>query len=156
MRSTPRSVSRPSADVLSRGFAVPHVQDAGRPDVSSTPRGVRGVLAAVRALLVMSGGPVVALAAMLASTVISVLAVLGGDIPPVPATLVLAAGGIYVVGVVPWTRRWGTRPEECDALLPGDEYVAHAGLRMTRAITIDAPPDAVWGWLAQIGADRGG
>ena len=40
--------------------------------------------------------------------------------------------------------------------LPGDDEVPHPGLRMTRAVTIEAPPSDVWPWLAQIGQDRGG
>jgi hypothetical protein len=40
--------------------------------------------------------------------------------------------------------------------LPGDELLPHAGLVTTRAITIDAPPDAIWPWLVQMGSGRGG
>jgi hypothetical protein len=56
----------------------------------------------------------------------------------------------------PWTRRWHATPEEVAATLPGDEFVPRAGVTMTRAVTIDAPPDAVWSWIVQIGQDRGG
>ena len=34
--------------------------------------------------------------------------------------------------------------------------VADAGVSDTRAVTIDAPPSAVWPWLAQMGFGRGG
>jgi hypothetical protein len=34
--------------------------------------------------------------------------------------------------------------------------LSDAGLVTTRAITIDAPPDAIWPWLAQMGSGRGG
>ena len=30
------------------------------------------------------------------------------------------------------------------------------GVTMTRAVTVDAPPEAVWPWVTQIGQDRGG
>ena len=40
--------------------------------------------------------------------------------------------------------------------LPGDELLADAGIVSTRAITIDAPPAAVWPWLVQMGSGRGG
>jgi hypothetical protein len=126
------------------------------PRAPAAPSGPRRALGAARAVAVMSGGPVIALAAVLASAAISVAELIGGNAPPLGATVVLALGGIYVVGFVPWTRRWGTVPAECAAVLPGDEFVTDPGLEMTRAITIDAPPDVVWGWLAQIGADRGG
>ena len=51
---------------------------------------------------------------------------------------------------------WGAGADEVDAVLPGDELVAAGGIRTTRAVTINAPADAVWLWLAQIGEDRGG
>jgi hypothetical protein len=50
---------------------------------------------------------------------------------------------------------WGTVPGEELVPLPGDGLLA-ADLVATRAITIDAPPSAVWPWLAQIGQHRGG
>ena len=34
--------------------------------------------------------------------------------------------------------------------------VPDPGLQTTRAVTIAAPPEEVWPWLAQIGQDRGG
>jgi hypothetical protein len=40
--------------------------------------------------------------------------------------------------------------------LPGDDLVAEPAEQITRAVTIDAEPDAVWPWIIQIGADRGG
>ncbi|MDP9983825.1 hypothetical protein J2W14_003248 [Pseudarthrobacter oxydans] len=52
--------------------------------------------------------------------------------------------------------RWGATPAEADGGLPGDDFMSVAGLQSTRAITIEAPPDAVWPWLAQMGQGRGG
>ena len=52
--------------------------------------------------------------------------------------------------------RWGATDEECRAAMPGDELVPDPVLTSTRAVTIGAPPDAVWPWLAQIGQGRGG
>ena len=40
--------------------------------------------------------------------------------------------------------------------MPGDELVAHPDVRAARGITVDAPPDEVWPWIAQIGQGRGG
>ena len=40
--------------------------------------------------------------------------------------------------------------------LPGDEIVPTPQWGWTHGVEIDAPPDAVWPWVAQIGADRGG
>jgi hypothetical protein len=55
-----------------------------------------------------------------------------------------------------WMFHWGATTDEIDAALPGDELVDGAGPRTTRAITVEAPPDQVWPWLAQIGEDRAG
>jgi hypothetical protein len=52
--------------------------------------------------------------------------------------------------------RWGATPAEADGGLPGDDFVSVAGLQSTRAITIKAPVDAVWPWVAQMGQGRGG
>jgi hypothetical protein len=40
--------------------------------------------------------------------------------------------------------------------MPGDDIVPQASFSATRAITIDAPPAAVWPWLAQLGFGRAG
>lgn len=56
----------------------------------------------------------------------------------------------------PWHERWGATDEEVEAGLPGDELVADPALQITRAVTIDAPPEQVWPWIVQLGADRGG
>lgn len=61
-----------------------------------------------------------------------------------------------VIAARPWYMRWGTSSEERDAILPGDTLVAVANYRSDHAITIHAPADSVWPWLAQIGQDRGG
>ena len=52
---------------------------------------------------------------------------------------------------------WGATGEEAKARLAGDELLEDADGVATRAITIDAPPSAVWPWIAQMGpAPRGG
>jgi hypothetical protein len=52
---------------------------------------------------------------------------------------------------------WGATAAEAAARLPGDELLVDADGVATRAITIDAPPAAVWPWIAQMGpAPRGG
>lgn len=62
----------------------------------------------------------------------------------------------FVAFVQPWYERWGASDEEVLGSLPGDGIVPDAGSQETRAITIDAPIDRVWPWLAQLGQDRGG
>ena len=52
---------------------------------------------------------------------------------------------------------WGATAAEARARLPGDELLEEADGVATRAIDIDAPPGAVWPWIAQMGpAPRGG
>ncbi len=55
-----------------------------------------------------------------------------------------------------WGLTWGAVSDEVAAELPGDELLADARLVTTRAITVDAPPEAIWPWLAQMGSGRGG
>lgn len=66
-----------------------------------------------------------------------------------------------VAPVVVWTRRamrWGTTPEEVASGGTGEDWfegVPGSRVRMTRAISIEAPPEAVWPWLAQMGRGAG-
>ncbi len=52
----------------------------------------------------------------------------------------------------PWHLRWGASDEEVNRAMPGDLD----GRRWTRAITVNAPPEAIWPWLVQWGQGRGG
>lgn len=69
-----------------------------------------------------------------------------------PAVAVL--WGVYLGVLYPWLVTWGATAEEQQLALPGDEAVPSA--YFTRAITIDAPPSAVWPWIVQMGQDRAG
>jgi hypothetical protein len=66
------------------------------------------------------------------------------------------AGAIYSLVIRPWHLRWGTTDRESEMPLPGDEVKPAAGISVTHAVTIYAPPENVWRWLIQIGQDRGG
>jgi hypothetical protein len=48
-----------------------------------------------------------------------------------------------------------TRPERLRAM-PGDGFVEDAQVVATHAITVAAPPEAVWPWLVQVGWHRAG
>jgi hypothetical protein len=56
----------------------------------------------------------------------------------------------------PWYGKWGATTREAELYLPGDELVQDPMLTSTRAITIEATPDAIWPWLLQMGQGRGG
>jgi hypothetical protein len=51
---------------------------------------------------------------------------------------------------------WGATSDEVTRGLPGDELLADPDILSTRAVTIDAPPSAIWPWLLQMGSGRGG
>lgn len=55
-----------------------------------------------------------------------------------------------------WRRRWGARPGEPDPSLPGEDLVPNPMWDYTHAVSIAAPPDRVWPWIAQVGQGRGG
>ncbi len=76
-----------------------------------------------------------------------------------PAVVLLAAA--LAALLYPRLRRpiltWGATEEEARSRLPGDELLESADGVSTRAVWIDAPPAAVWPWLAQMGpSPRGG
>lgn len=69
------------------------------------------------------------------------------------------AAGVLVAGygALQWLgRSWGATTQERHERLPGDELVAGDVFTTTHAITIDAPPEAVWPWIIQMGYHRGG
>ena len=70
-------------------------------------------------------------------------------------TLLLAAvAGGY--GALQWLgRTYGTTRAERRRSLPGDGLCADPDIVTTHAVTIDAPPEHVWPWLAQMGWGRG-
>ena len=76
----------------------------------------------------------------------------------------LAAPVLTLAGVLLYFRSlrqpiltWGATYAEAASSLPGDELLPEADGTSTRAISIAAPPEAVWPWLAQMGpSPRGG
>ncbi len=73
--------------------------------------------------------------------------------------LAAAAGGLvlaYPRVIRPWQERWGATDDEAPRSLPGDDVLPPASAETTQAITIQAPRDAIWPWLAQLGQGRGG
>ena len=69
---------------------------------------------------------------------------------------VAVAGVIYSLFVRPWHLRWGATEDETEMPLPGDDVKPNAGICVTHAVTVDAPPEKLWQWLIQIGQGRGG
>jgi hypothetical protein len=113
-------------------------------------------LDALRAFGVMLGGSTVLAGAAAWSVGAAVRAVAAGRRPPSAAVAGVAALAGYVLVARPWLRNWGATPAERTKALPGDELVDDPGGQTTRAVTVGAPVEEVWPWLAQIGQDRGG
>ncbi len=63
---------------------------------------------------------------------------------------------LYAVILRPRQLRWGATDEEARMRLPGDHLLAFPDMVATRALTIAAPADHVWPWIAQLGQGRGG
>lgn len=74
----------------------------------------------------------------------------------IAGTIIGTAAGMTISRTVRWWRTWGVDPAEAAKALPGDDLVPTPTAHDTRGITIDAPPDAVWPWLVQMGFDRAG
>jgi hypothetical protein len=60
------------------------------------------------------------------------------------------------VPCAPGTCAGGAEANDLERPLPGDELLPAEGTDIVHAVTIDAPSERVWPWLAQIGQDRGG
>lgn len=69
------------------------------------------------------------------------------------------AGAAALTGylAVQWLgRTWGATRQERHRRLPGDRLTHHPLAVTTHAITVNAPPNQIWPWLAQMGWRRGG
>lgn len=74
------------------------------------------------------------------------------------AAILLPVATLAVVVFVSWGKNWGATPAERSEQMPGDDFFtdrAPAYVAMTRAVTIAAPPETVWPWLAQLGRGAG-
>ncbi len=72
---------------------------------------------------------------------------------------VVAIGGVllaYDLALRPRLLSWGATSSEVQGHLPGDDPEVDRSFDSTRAITINAAPEAIWPWLLQIGEHRGG
>ena len=68
----------------------------------------------------------------------------------------VAGGALAHLTLVRMGRSAGSTAAERAARLPGDDIVPTPTAVTDHAITIDAPPEAVWPWLVQMGWHRGG
>lgn len=69
------------------------------------------------------------------------------------ALLLVVGCFAVVVQLIP---TWGATANEVARVYPGDDLVRQPMVSWTHGITINAPVQEVWGWIAQIGERRGG
>jgi hypothetical protein len=72
------------------------------------------------------------------------------------AVLLLPLALLYWFPVRRALARWGTTPTELSRAMAGDAIVAQPTHTATHAVTVHAPPEAIWPWLVQMGYQRGG
>jgi hypothetical protein len=73
-----------------------------------------------------------------------------------PGLAAAAVAATAEAGLIYLGRTYGSTDEERKKRLPGDDIIADTEVQTDHAITIDAPPSAVWPWLVQMGWSRGG
>ncbi len=72
--------------------------------------------------------------------------------------LFLVIAVVFGIHLVRKGESWGATPQERARAMPGDEYLeadVRFRLAMTRAVSIDATPERVWPWIAQLGRGAG-
>lgn len=74
----------------------------------------------------------------------------------VAAAIALGILIMYFFLYRPWQVRWGATDEEVNRSMPGDDIVIDPSFNATRVVTVNAPPEAIWPWLVQIGCKRAG
>jgi hypothetical protein len=70
--------------------------------------------------------------------------------------VLLTAAAVAELGLIYLGQTYGSTPEERRKPLPGDDMVPNPQVVTNHAMTIDAPPEAVWPWLVQMGWHRAG
>jgi len=137
---------------------------ASTSDRPQKPRPVVTRLRVARSAAVTSGGPALLAVASAAAPVVAarripsrIEAPLARRVAWTATAASLAFPAVYALGLRPWLQRWGSTAEERASRYPGDETSGPRPLsRSTRAVTVNAPAEHVWRWIAQIGQERGG
>jgi hypothetical protein len=120
------------------------------------PTSPPSALDGVRAFAVMLGGSI-ALDLGAAASIISVArALVRRRRPTALAAAGVVAMAAYIATIRPWMLNWGASADDARKPLSGDELTPDDPIESTNAVTIDAPAEEVWPWLAQLGQDRGG
>jgi hypothetical protein len=70
--------------------------------------------------------------------------------------VILALAVLYWFPARSWMARWGTTPSDLIRVMAGDSLIAYPTYSGTMAVIINARPEHIWPWLAQMGYRRGG
>jgi hypothetical protein len=70
--------------------------------------------------------------------------------------VLISAAAVAELGLIYLGQTYGSTAEERRRPLPGDDIVPNPDVVTNHATTIDAPPEAVWPWLVQMGWHRAG
>jgi hypothetical protein len=68
--------------------------------------------------------------------------------------VLLSAATVAELGLIGLGQTYGSTPEERRMSIPGDDMVPDPEGVTNHTITINAPPEAVWPWLVQMGWHR--
>jgi hypothetical protein len=124
------------------------------------PAAVGGAIASIAGILLMGDFDLAPGAAIDVATITLALLVPVRPLRGGPIRTVLGLGFFAYLAIAalahPFHRHWGARESELAMALPGDWPNRNAAYEADHAITIHAPPEAIWPWLAQMGQDRGG
>lgn len=126
--------------------------------------GIRKALRIGRSITVSIGGPPTVAAASALAPVAALRRWPSRAASPLGRRAAWGATGFFLAlpvvygGVVrPWLQNWGSTASERAAWYPGDDPAGPPpGIKITRAVTVEAPADQVWPWVAQMGQARAG
>jgi hypothetical protein len=86
----------------------------------------------------------------------------GGELGPVGLkiaavlSVIVLTLAVYLFWFRPDQLTWGSREEEIQRVMPGDELHQDPDFLATRGVSIRAAPDRIWPWLIQMGHGRAG
>ena len=75
---------------------------------------------------------------------------------PIVLSMLVGVALVVFVKLRQEQQTWGVVPSDANKPVAGDDLIADPVIVDTRSLVIDAPPAAVWPWLAQLGFGRGG
>ena len=70
--------------------------------------------------------------------------------------VILTLAVLYWFPIRRWMSRWGSTPSDLTRVMAGDCLLDDSTYSGTMAVSVNAPPEDIWPWLAQMGYRRGG